>query len=405
VRLLLVNQFYPPDVAPTGQLLEDLARALALRGHAVDVLCSRRAYAGGASHPAFEERGGIRVHRVAAPLADPRSLPGRVADQVAFLALAGRRALTLPRPDLVLALTTPPFVGALAKVLARWRGAAHAHWVMDVYPDVLAAHGLLRGGSLVYRTLGRLARWQLAGAASVIALGPCMAGRLARYAERPAEWVALWGEDAGGDAAEFEELRRERGWRPGETVLMYSGHMGLAHRIGEFLEAARRLDAAGPRWVFAGAGPRRHAVEAFAATHPEARVELLPYVPRERLRASLAAADVHLMSLASGWQGLVAPSKVQAAFGVGRPVLYVGPPDNEAAAWLAESGGGWIVAEDDAEGLLRAVAQACDPGERAVRGERAERFAREHFDRARNCGRIVELLEAGARDRGTAWPG
>jgi glycosyltransferase involved in cell wall biosynthesis len=328
-----------------------------------------------------------------------------VADQVAFLALAGRRALTLPRPDLVLALTTPPFVGALAKVLARRRGAAHAHWVMDVYPDVLAAHGLLRRGSFAYRALGRLARWQLTGAAGVIALGPCMAGRLARYRDRPAEWVALWGEDAGGDATEVEELRVARGWRPGETVLMYSGHMGLAHRLGEFLDAARRLGASGPRWIFAGGGPRRLEVEAFAAAHPEARLELLPYVPRERLRASLASADVHLMSLASGWQGLVAPSKVQAAFGVGRPVIYVGPRDSEAARWLAESGGGWIVAEGDADGLLAAVGQACDARERGARAARAEAFARQHFDRARNGQRIAELLESGARGAGAQWPG
>lgn len=404
MRLLLINQFYPPDVAPTGQFLHDLARTLRSRGHDVDVVCSRRAYQGGLRYAASEQHDGIRVHRVAA-LADPRGLPSRVADQLVFLALALFRAVRLPRPDLVLALTTPPFVGVLAKTLARWRGAAHAHWVMDVYPDVLAAHGVVSRESLTYRTLSRLARWQLAGAMRVIALGPAMSSRLAGHLTQPPEWVPLWGEDAGGAPDEAARFRRERGWSPEETVLLYSGHMGLAHRMNEFLEAAGRLGARGPRWVFAGGGQRRGEVEGFAATHPEARIELLPYEPHERLRASLASADVHLASLASAWQGLVAPSKVQAAFCVGRPVVFVGPRDNEIAAWVAESGGGWLVAEDDTAGLLAAVEQACDARERAARGARAESFARLHFDRTRNCERIVELLENGSRPRGAAWPG
>jgi glycosyltransferase involved in cell wall biosynthesis len=392
VRLLLVNQFYPPDIAPTGQLLHDLARSLLARGHVVDVLSSRRAYQGGVRHPAFEEREGVRVHRVGAPLEGPRRLAGRMADQLAFLGLGLVRAARLPRPDLVLALTSPPFVGALAKLLGRWRGAAHAHWVMDVYPEVLAAHGVVPRASRRYRTLVRLARWQLAGAARVIALGPSMVVRLASYLDEPPEWVALWGDDRDADE-EAARLRRERGWSPDETVLLYSGHMGLAHRMGELLEAARRLGPQGPRWVFAGGGPRRREVESFAAAHPGARVELLPYVAREQLPASLAAADVHLASLALGWQGIVAPSKVQAAFCAGRPVVFVGPPDNESAAWVAESGGGWLVAEGDVDGLLAAVAQACEPGERAARAARALRFARSHFDRARNCERIAVLLE------------
>jgi glycosyltransferase involved in cell wall biosynthesis len=172
--------------------------------------------------------------------------------------------------------------------------------------------------------------------------------------------------------------------------------------MGELLEAARRLGPKGPRWVFAGGGQRRREVESFAAAHTEARVELLPYVPREQLAASLAAADVHLASLALGWQGIVAPSKVQAAFCAGRPVVFVGPPDNESAAWVAESGGGWLVAEGDTDGLLAAIAQACEPRERAARAARALSFARRHFDRARNCGRIVELLESAARAPGVA---
>jgi glycosyltransferase involved in cell wall biosynthesis len=136
-------------------------------------------------------------------------------------------------------------------------------------------------------------------------------------------------------------------------------------------------------------------VEAFARARPEARVELLPYAPRERLRESLAAADVHLASLSAPWQGLVVPSKVAAAFAAARPVIFVGPRENESAAWIEESGGGWVVGEGDVLGLLAAVDQAGDAAERSRRGAAALAFARERFDPDRNTDRIARLIEQG----------
>lgn len=44
MRILLLNQFYKPDTAATGQLLADLAEELAQRGHDVHVLWSMDVY-------------------------------------------------------------------------------------------------------------------------------------------------------------------------------------------------------------------------------------------------------------------------------------------------------------------------------------------------------------------------
>jgi colanic acid biosynthesis glycosyl transferase WcaI len=221
--------------------------------------------------------------------------------------------------------------------------------------------------------------------------------RVDRYVSDKArvEWVPLWGTEgpSPGDGSGAPEVKERRGWPGDACVLLYSGNMGWGHRLGEFLAAAERLGAHGPVWAFAGGGRRLDEVRTFAAAHPSARVEVLPYVPQGELTARLTAADVHLVSLRSGWEGLIVPSKLQAAFASGRPVIFLGPRESEPFDWIAASGGGWAVAEDDVDGLLRAVAEAADPEERARRGTAALRFAREHFDRHRNTARIAELLE------------
>jgi glycosyltransferase involved in cell wall biosynthesis len=392
VRFVLVNRFYAPDVAPTGQVLADLAAILAARGHDVEVLCSRGAYDGGPRHAASETRDGVSVRRLNAP-----RWGGRLVEEAAFLGALSVALFRGPRPDVMLSLTTPPYVGLWVRAAANLRRARHAHWVMDVYPDVLAAHGWLDAAGAPMRVLRSLSRLQFAGSALVLGLGPVQSARLGACVSQPVPWVPLWSAaDTRPTAEEVERERAGRGWAAREVVFMYAGHLGRGHTVGEFLEAARRLGPAGPPWAFGGGGPRAAEVADFARAHPEARVQTFPYVPRPRLAQTLAAADVHLASVRGSWQGLIVPSKVQAAFGAARPVLLVAGRDNEAALWVEESGGGWRVDEGDVEGLLRAVEEAGDLDERTRRGQAALAYARAHFDRERNGARIAELLERAA---------
>lgn len=46
LKILLLNQFYPPDIAPTGVKLHDLARHLVADEHNVTVLASKVNYNG-----------------------------------------------------------------------------------------------------------------------------------------------------------------------------------------------------------------------------------------------------------------------------------------------------------------------------------------------------------------------
>ena len=66
MRITLLNQFYVPDVAPTGLYLHDLARVLVQRGHEVKVICSRRSYDGTKIFPRSEILDGVEIVRLRA---------------------------------------------------------------------------------------------------------------------------------------------------------------------------------------------------------------------------------------------------------------------------------------------------------------------------------------------------
>ena len=115
MRVLLLNQFYPPDVAPTGQALQDLAQALFARGHEVHVVCSRAAYsAAPAMSPEAASENGVTVHRLGGTARVRTGLTGRLADYVTFSARLVLASPRVARPDVVVALTSPPYLGLLA---------------------------------------------------------------------------------------------------------------------------------------------------------------------------------------------------------------------------------------------------------------------------------------------------
>jgi colanic acid biosynthesis glycosyl transferase WcaI len=397
MHLVFINQYYPPDVAPTGLMLEAVAECLVASGHEVTVLCAEGGYGGSPSDVLAEaaEQRGIRVERIRATGFGRGSSAGKLADYLTFYLGVAVKLMTLRlRPDRVVALTTPPYLSILARILSRFRGADHAHWVMDLYPDVMTAHGMLGESSVAARILKGLTRYGFGGRRSrvVMSLGPDMDERVRTYlsAEAAHEWVPLWGtaDDESGSIA----LSQDSGVSspdPRPMVLMYSGNMGLGHRFGEFLQASA-MCGPGFLWRFNGEGKRRSEIEEFMLEHPAAPLELGGYVPRSRLAEHLASADVHLASLDPVWDGTMVPSKLQGIFTMARPVIFVGSKTGAMGRWITESGGGWVVEPGDLAAMQQVLIQASDPYTRSIRGNAARSFAAVHFSRSVNAKRIAE---------------
>lgn len=400
MRIVLVNQFYPPDVAPTGRYLRDLGEALAERGHDVSVVCSRLSYAAEATPIHTHDSDRVRVIRVGAAGKEAVSLVGKAMGYVKFMMQAWWALFTLrPRPDVMVALTTPPWIGWVAS-FAVGRLCRRVHWIMDLYPQVLVAHNLVPAGSLRYGILAWLTRWEWRRADLIISLGSAMTNRVKQdgggVPEQRIETAPLWSLDRLDPWPEGQAnpLRVERRWPADDTVLMYTGNMGYGHEIGRLLEAAAQAGQEGSfRLVFSGWGIRQDEVEHYIQSHPEVPVELHSPAPLGRLGEHLCSADVQVVSIRPGWAGLIVPSKFQAAFAVGRPVVYVGPLDSETADWVRESGGGWVVADDDLPGLIRVFQECRNSVERQRRGQAARAYAVRHFNRAITVQRLCERIE------------
>lgn len=392
----MLNQYYLPSTAPTAQLLADAAEAFAAGGDDVRVICSRREYAEpGATYPSRERHAGVDVTRVRSTGFGRESRAGRIADYLTYLLGAAWRLAFGPRPDVVVAMTTPPMLALVAHVLGRLRRAKTVFWVMDVYPDLAFALGVVRRDSIAGRILRRLARQTLRRADLVVALGETMAEYLRNAGARRVEVVHNWadGEAIRPLALEPHPLRSAWGWE-GRFVVLYSGNLGLAHEFRTLLDAAALLISE-PRihFAFVGGGPRWNEAREEAVQLGLPNVEFRPYVDKDELPQSLTAADLHAITLREGLAGLLVPSKVYGVLAAGRPILYVGPAEGEVAAIVAQGGCGSAHAIGDASGVAGTLLEYAGDFERGAReGAQGRTLFDSRFGRSCSLAKLHGLI-------------
>lgn len=398
MRVLILNQFFYPDISATSQLMTDLAQDLAAQGVEMTALCSNASYIGGKSFPSSERFGKVQIERVPVIAFDRANILRRLGSYLSFYVSAFWRLVTLPKQDVILVLTTPPLVAVVAYALRLLKGSRMVYLVQDLYPDIAYEFGLLRRGSLFAGLLDRIARFLLHRADAIIALGSCMQERLEKKGVPCAriEVIPNW-----ADGTEIVPVpRRPNPFRAqlgldDECVVLYSGNMGRAHDFTAILQAMERL---APEkdivFLFIGAGPKRSELEAFLRQNPEVNARLLDYVPREDLKLSMGAADISIVAVADGLEGLVVPSKLYGILASGRPVLYVGPPGSEAARTVSAHGCGFVVGNQDFAGLVAAIRQVKeDRNAAAAMGAAGRRAFDEHFERKVAVKRYLALLQ------------
>jgi putative colanic acid biosynthesis glycosyltransferase WcaI len=389
LRILLLNQFYSPDGAATAQMLGDLGASLAAAGHRVTAVCCDRSYARPDHvYPRRETIDGVTIERVPSTGFGRASSPGRLFDYATFLIGAFVRMLFGRRPDVVVALTTPPMIASVALLVRRLRKFRVVFWSMDVYPDIAFELGTIRRESLAGELTTEIGRFILRDADLTIALGETMAARLRRAGARRVEVIPTW-------ADEKAITPRDRHDSAGRFVILYSGNLGLAHEFNTVLDAARQLEGAMPeaRFVFIGGGPRLAEVRAAAGSL--GNVEFHDYVERARLGETLTSADVHLVTLRPNMAGLLVPSKIYGILAAGRPTIYVGPDEGEIAEVLRDGNCGVRVSNGDVEAFLQSVrSYASDPDLRSRHGENARAIFERRFTREQSLRLFRDAVES-----------
>ena len=304
------------------------------------------------------------------------------------------------RPDLVICMTDPPFIGAIGRIVAARFRVPLLVIAQDVFPEIAVKLGRLRN-PIVVSALRRLVDPALRSADRVVVIGETMKQRLEEKGVRSERIRVIpnW-----CDASTIVPMPRDNDWARQHRLLrrfvvMHSGNVGHAQDLDTLIRACtflRDLNDLAVRVI--GGGARRDELMRLAQLLKTERVRFMPWQPYELRPQSLSTADVHVVGLARGLAGYVVPSRLYGILAAGRPVIAAAEPESETAKLVAEVGCGVVVPPGNPFTLARAIRAAHD-GEfdLAEMGRRARAFATAEGDRPiaiRRYDAVLDELEA-----------
>src|SRR5258706_14510098 len=340
VKVLLLNQCFWPDVAATAQQLTGVARGLVERGHSVTVIAGRRGYDDAKLRfPAREHWKGIEIIRLPSIGLGKTSRWRRVLNFASFSAACVCRLAIMRRQDAVVALTSPPLVSWLAALFTRLRGGRLIFWVMDLNPDEAIAAGWLKPDSVIAKILAALLKSSMRHAQKIVALDRFAKQRIVDKGieKSKIEIIPPWSHD---DSVRFDREGREAFRRRHDLsekfVVMYAANHSPCHPLDTLLASAKKLRAREDIvFCFIGGGSEFRKVEEVASAKQLRHIRRLPYQPQAELSGVLSAADLHVVVMGEGYQGIIHPCKIYNILTVGSPFLYIGPNESHVSEIIA----------------------------------------------------------------------
>jgi colanic acid biosynthesis glycosyl transferase WcaI len=414
VRLAIVNLFYPPDLAASAHFAASLAEHRAGLGDDVTVVCGTGAYLGGSARREARRRRGRdetsapgrpRVIRVWTPGLGKDNTARRLGDYLAFLLNVVARLAVLPRQDVVIALTSPPYleVAAVAHRLLHPR-ARVILWSHDVYPDAAEEYGTIAPGGAASRTLRATKRWLFRWVDHVVALDQAMLDRqLSQYAANghpSGSVIPNWEPFALFPAAPAPPLAPAYAEADlaGRFVVLYLGNLGYGHPTDTIVQGAERLADEGVTFLFVGGGVRYPEMERKAKDRNLRNVVLRGYVPKDQTPGVLAGASCTLVSLDADSLGIMSPCKMHASLAMGIPVVYVGPAGTNVDEAITRYRCGFSVRQGDVDGLVGSIRRLRDDPELAAKVSRSARRAFEDaYSDVRTLPQFDALLDGAGR--------
>lgn len=388
MKISILTQFFPPDYAATGQLIEELGTGLTERGHEVQVFVGQPGYA--YDQPLatpVEIQNGVLIRRTRTSRVWPERIRGRAVGGLLYCLRALVKLRKRHRQgDVLLVTTEPPYLGVLALALKFLYRRPYVSLIYDLYPDVVVELRVLPAGHWLVRFWQTLNQRVWKNAEGIIVLSSTMGDRIVAQCPKVKNKITVihnW--------TDLELIRplpkadnpfaRQHGLDRVFTIL-YSGNLGRCHDIETIMEAALILREAPVRFVVIGKGAKLPAFQAFARERRLTNCLFLPLQPKEMIPYSLTACDLSLVSLDHGMEGLIAPSKFYSCLAVGRPVAVICEPHSYLRQIVEAADCGRAIVNGDARALAEFVETLRRSPETVERlGRQARQYAEEHFSR------------------------
>ncbi|WP_231619493.1 glycosyltransferase family 4 protein [Fictibacillus sp. 5RED26] len=403
--LFVVNYFYP-DYASTGQLMTELCLDLQ-KDFNITVIAAQPGYAGedNTTSKIFEVDyiDGVKIIRLKLPRLNKTSKFSRLKYILTYFFLSLLATLIEKDVRLIYTISQPPVLGGLIGTLGKWlKRTKHIYNIQDFNPEQAAAISYTSNQS-IFKLAKKIDKLNCSYADKVIVVGNDMSETLKkRFGNKNVpdhvvinNWTnedeILPLDKSESNIQQFLEYNNLEN----KFIIMYSGNIGLYYDLENIIKVTETFRGNKDIvFLFIGEGAVKSKMESFVKVQGINNVHFLPYQPKDFIKYSLNAADVHLVVNQKGIKGVSVPSKIYGVMAAGKPILGVLEQGSEAQMLIDNSDSGVVVEPQDYKGIIKAIQYLynMDKGELKSKGMNGRNYLDENLKREISINKYRELL-------------
>lgn len=364
MRILILSQYFAPEVTAARVRLQAFAEGLARCGHQVEVICEVPNHPEGVVLDGYRGKlltsrhlDGFTARYVWVYARPEKTTRNRLLFYGSYAAMAAAVGMASRKADAVLVSSPPLPAAAAAALVAKRHGAPWVFDVRDLWPEAAVILGELTDRRII-RWAERLERRLYADADAIVTVTePFRRDIVAKLpsedTEKKIHVIPNGTTREFLDAADTEVDRSEFGLPKDRFVWTYAGNVGIAQGLETAVEAEELLGE-DFTLLIVGAGPRLQAIRERAARLPDNAVRFHGLVQPDVAIRCMRASDALLVPLDRQPElAKFVPSKLFDFCAVGRPVILAA--GGEARRLALDAGAVLPVPPGDASALAAAV--------------------------------------------------
>ena len=332
MKLLILTQYYPPEIGAPQNRLHELAVRLKNKNIHVEVLTALPNYP---KMEVFEDYRrkqkrqeyieGISVHRSWIYVSKSKRILSRLLNYFSFVWSSYWRGRKLGEFDFLLVESPPLFLGYSAMVLSRKLNAKLIFNVSDLWPESAEKLGLVTNRQLLNLAY-RLEHKCYAKASLITGQTQGIVDDIkGRFPDKKVTWLPNGVDVSFYDPSKIGEsdFRLKNDFKPNDIIFFYGGILGYAQGLEIIIEVANQLeDYPNAQFVIQGAGPEKEYLQKLNSELGLSNVLFLPPVQKSEMPSILAEVDVALVPLRKLdlFQGAI-PSKIFEALAMQKALL------------------------------------------------------------------------------------
>ncbi len=366
----ILTQYFYPEINSTAQLLFELAEDLGEKGMSIFV------YAKYPSNIISKNRiikhfKNIKINWTKTTNFNKSNIIGRSINYIVYLFRLAFKLLFDNDNSPLLVISSPPFLPLIAFALNKIKRRKYIYLVHDLYPDIAVKLGFLKKDGIIEKIWAKFNRSLIKNSEFTIVLDKNMKKMACNYVDKidlhKIHIINNWadGEYIKPLSAKNNHFIEKCNLRD-KFIIEYAGNFGLTHNLEQVLEVAEEFKGTNALFLLVGEGAKEDKLYKIKNQGKLDNVLIFPFQKREDLPFVLSAADISLIILDKGFNGLSMPSKLYSIMASGRPILACVEYGSEVENILRKADCGIVVPPNDPSKVKQVILEFMNNPERTI---------------------------------------